>query len=209
MKSFRGFIVLLLSFFCSIMAHAQKEYNGVMTRTSPHGTLNKSLMTVSIKKIGLFWSCLLTLSMLSSCIPGCDWGTLLIFKNCTQDTLFIGASQYNNIDSVDCQLFPDYNKLANNSLDTTGTSLWKNIEKPYGKGFVYIKFWKDGYIYPDSTCTIKENRLFEDNDTCFFFLVKWKDAKQYSWDEIRAKKLYRRWVTVKNKDGDCDRNIRY
>jgi hypothetical protein len=25
----------------------------------------------------------------------------------------------------------------------------------------------------------------------------------------RAKKLYRRWVTVKNKDGDCDRNIRY
>jgi hypothetical protein len=54
MKSFRGFIVLLLSFFCSIMAHAQKEYNGVMTRTSPHGTLNKSLMTVSIKKIGLF-----------------------------------------------------------------------------------------------------------------------------------------------------------
>ena len=32
MKSFREFIVLLLSFFCSIMAHAQKEYNGVMTR---------------------------------------------------------------------------------------------------------------------------------------------------------------------------------
>ena len=123
--------------------------------------------------------------------------------------MFIGASQYNNIDSVDCQLFPDYNQLANNNLDTTGTSLWKNIEKPYGKGFVYIKFWKDGYIYPDSTCTIKENRLFEDNDTCFFFLVKWKDAKKYSWDEIRAKKLYRRWVAVKNKDGDCDRNIRY
>ncbi|WP_288277149.1 hypothetical protein [uncultured Prevotella sp.] len=37
MKSFRGFIVLLLSFFCSIMVHAQKEYNGVMTGTSPHG----------------------------------------------------------------------------------------------------------------------------------------------------------------------------
>ena len=35
MKSFRGFIVLLLSFFCSIMAHAQKEYNGVMTGPVP------------------------------------------------------------------------------------------------------------------------------------------------------------------------------
>ena len=43
MKSFRGFIVLLLSFFCSIMAHAQKEYNGVMTGTSPHGTLGQLL----------------------------------------------------------------------------------------------------------------------------------------------------------------------
>lgn len=37
MKSFRGFIVLLLPFFCSIMVHAQKEYDGVMTGTSPHG----------------------------------------------------------------------------------------------------------------------------------------------------------------------------
>ena len=35
------------------------------------------------------------------------------------------------------------------------------------------------------------------------------DYDCHSWDEIRAKKLYRRWVTVKNKDGDCDRNIRY
>ena len=41
MKSFRGFIVLLLSFFCSIMVHAQKEYNGVMTGTSPHSSYDK------------------------------------------------------------------------------------------------------------------------------------------------------------------------
>ena len=32
-------IILLFSIYCSIMAYAQKEYNGVMTRTSPHGTL--------------------------------------------------------------------------------------------------------------------------------------------------------------------------
>lgn len=55
MKSFRGFIVLLLSFFCSIMAHAQKEYNGVMTRTSPHGTL----VTISTSDlIGTKWQLL-------------------------------------------------------------------------------------------------------------------------------------------------------
>ena len=166
-------------------------------------------MAKSRKKLFFLGSWLLTLSLLSSCMPGCDWGTLVLFKNCTKDTLFIGASQFDKIDSVDSQLFPDYNKLANSSLDTTGVSIWKNIEKNYGKGFIYIKFWKDCFIYPDSMCTIKRNHLFIDNDTCYFFLVRWKDAKQYSWDEIRAKKLYKRWITAKNKDGDCDRNIRY
>ena len=36
MKSFREFAILLLSSFCCIMVHAQKEYNGVIT--GPHGT---------------------------------------------------------------------------------------------------------------------------------------------------------------------------
>ena len=48
MKSFREFAILLLSSFCCIMVHAQKEYNGVITSTSPrdiwhpgtHGTLS-------------------------------------------------------------------------------------------------------------------------------------------------------------------------
>ena len=31
MKSFREFAILLLSSFCCIMVHAQKEYNGVIT----------------------------------------------------------------------------------------------------------------------------------------------------------------------------------
>ena len=30
-------IILLFSIYCSIMAYAQKEYNGVMTETSPCG----------------------------------------------------------------------------------------------------------------------------------------------------------------------------
>ena len=171
--------------------------------------LNNSIMAISRKKQFLGGGWLLTLILLTSCIPGCDRGTLVIFNNCTKDTLFIGASQYDNIDSVDSQLLPDYNKLANSSLDTTGVSIWKNIEKNYGKGYIHIKFWKDSFILPDSMCTIKENHLFYDNDTCYFFLIKWKDAKNYSWDYIRAKKLYQRWITIKDKDGVFDRNIRY
>lgn len=64
-------------------------------------------------------------------------------------------------------------------------------------------------IYPDSICATTAEALFSNQDTCYFFLIKWKDAKNYSWDGIRAKKLYKKWITTKNKDGDCDRNIRY
>jgi len=136
------------------------------------------------------------LCMLSSClIPGCAWGTLYIFKNCTEDTLFIGASHYDNIDSVDYQLYSH----TDCDVDTIDFQLWNGMT-------VNAK----DLICPDSTCLISGSYLLsEDNDTCYFFLVKWQDAKQYSWDEIRAKKLYRRWVTVKNKDGEFDRNIKY
>ena len=37
---------------------------------------------------------------LSSCIPAMDSVTLVSFKNCTNDTLFIGISDYDNIDSI-------------------------------------------------------------------------------------------------------------
>ena len=166
-------------------------------------------MIASNKKIGFYLGVFLVLSILPSCIPVCDWGTIIVFKNCTKDTLFIGVSQYGNIDSVNCQLYPHYRGLNKCDLDTAGISLWKERRNPYDKHLVYREFSKDHYIYPDSICTINVSYLFENNDTCYFFLVKWRDAKQYSWDEIRAKKLYRRWVTVKNKDGEFDKDIKY
>ena len=53
--------------------------------------------------------------------------------------------------------------------------------------------------------------LFDINntDTCFFFLLKNEDVKNHSWDEIRAKKLYKKWITVRNKEGEFDTNIKY
>lgn len=46
-------------------------------------------------------------------------------------------------------------------------------------------------------------------DTCFFFLIRNEDVKNHSWDEIRAKKLYKKWITVRNKEGEFDTNIKY
>ena len=121
------------------------------------------------------------------------------FKNCTCDTLYIGISHSDNIDSIDWQispdLFPDY---FNNNVDTIGISLWKGFESAC-------------YILPDSSCAINRYYLFfnGETDTCYFFLIKMSDAKKYSWDEIRANELFRKLVVVKGKDGKFDRNIKY
>ena len=134
------------------------------------------------------------------------------FKNCTNDTLFIGASHYDNIDSVDCQLEPRYHRKPDNSiLDSTDVSLWEI--KVVRSGDYYVNFipCKYGYIYPDSICSLDDCYLndIDTSDTCYFFLIKWSDAKKYSWDEIREQKLYRKWVVTRDKKGEFDGNIRY
>ena len=130
------------------------------------------------------------------------------FKNCTEDTLFIGASHYNNIDSIDEQLAPCYDLCANDNLDTSGISLWKERIIMRNSLEYYIGAFKSCYIYPDSTCTINDYYLFDKNDTCYFFLIKWSDAKKCTWDEIRDKKMYRTWIVTKDKNGEYDKNIR-
>ena len=51
---------------------------------------------------------------------------------------------------------------------------------------------QDNIIYPDSSFLINSVYLSVNNDSCYSFLVKWRDANDYTWDEIRRKKLYRR-----------------
>ena len=43
----------------------------------------------------------------------------------------------------------------------------------------------------------------------FRIMKKLEDAKNHSWDEIRAKKLYKKWITVKKENGEFDTNIKY
>ena len=135
------------------------------------------------------------LVMVSSFIPICDSRTIAIFTNRTNDTLFIGASHYNTIDSVDCQLYPAY--LPNDScFYPSKVTLWKGIDV------------QGDIIYPDSMFTIDGEYLFNNTDTCFFFLIKCKDAIKYSWDEIRMMKLYRQRIVVRNDDGKFNQTIR-
>jgi len=143
------------------------------------------------KKLGYF---AIILGLFSSCIPICDSRTVAIFKNGTNDTLYIGASHFDMIDSVDCQLQPAYLVVDSDTFFSKVT-LWNGVDI------------RGSIVYPDSSFTIDGNYLFNNTDTCYFFLIKSKDAKKYSWDEIRAKKIYRRRVIVQNCDGKFDQMI--
>lgn len=164
-------------------------------------------MITSKRKESLY-AIIATLYFFSSCTSCQRYSN---FKNCTNDTLFIGASHYDNIDSVDRQLDPLYYIAEKSILDTTDISLWERRTKKtddYYWDFIPCKYW---YIYPDSICSIDYYYLNgkDTPDSCYFFLVKWSDAKQYSWDEIRENKLYRKWVITRDKNGEYDTNIRY
>ena len=118
-----------------------------------------------------------------------------LFVNCTNDTLFICPSHCNDIDSIYDRAFPLYSqsRCMNDYvlLEVNGLYIHNNEA-----------------ILPDSTCRT-DYYLLRKTDTTYFFLIKWSDAKRYSWDEIREQKLYRKWIVTRDKDGNYDRNIRY
>ena len=138
----------------------------------------------------LVYSVALILFVFSSCVYDsyCDY----IFMNRTGDSLFIGASYYDEIDSVDYQLEPLF---YDRGFHPDTLTIWNKI------------CVQDNIIYPDSSFRINSVYLSVNNDSCYLFLVKWRDANDYSWDEIRMKKLYRRRKVVRNSDGDFDRTI--
>ena len=110
--------------------------------------------------------------------------------------MFVGVSLYDNIDSVNSMLFPNYARY--DDLDTIIVFQHK-----------YLNVHPTDFVLPDSLCRGEPNYLFNEHDTCYFFLVKWKDAKNYSFDEIRKKKLYHRLIVTRDKKGKFNTDIRY
>lgn len=118
-----------------------------------------------------------------------------LFVNCTNDTLFICPSHCNDIDSIYDRAFPLYSQSRCMDdyvlLEVNGLYIHNNEA-----------------IFPDSTCRT-DYYLLRKTDTTYFFLIKWSDARKYSWDEIRKNKLYRKWVATRNKKDEYEKNIRY
>lgn len=149
-----------------------------------------------MKKAIVFIVVLMMLCFVSSCIYMCS-KRHEYFKNCTNDTLLVGHSCYDSVDSIDCQMYSSY-FVTSAEFDTVFIPVKKNV-----------KFRGDMAVLPDSTFSIVDWALFKDHDTCYFYLIKWRDIRHNSWKEICSKKLYHKYMVVRNKDGNFDRNIRY
>ena len=147
-----------------------------------------------IRYIKLFFAGSILL-IVQSCIPVICSRQEVIFKNMTQDTLLVGVSHYNCIDSVKSSAWPNYNIKKN--LDTIIVKLNNGGNITYGD-----------FIYPDSSCTIDTSYFVFCHGPCYFFLVRLRDAKNNSWAEIKSRKLFRRQIVTRG-NGNIDRNIRY
>ena len=88
---------------------------------------------MNIKRNYREWLIIIIFSF-SSCVPILHTKELVVFNNCTTDTVYIGVSYYDYIDSVYEQAYPHYNFTANNRADTTGISLWKRMAHPINLG---------------------------------------------------------------------------
>ena len=120
-------------------------------------------------------STFLICKMLSSCITGIDTVHSIRVRNCTCDTLIIGGSLYNCIDSVDV-FFRSENDTAFSSFTSIDESRLLNIH--------------GNLILPDSIGRTTYSSLFNHNHKGYLFIIKLSNARRYAWGDICKHKLY-------------------
>lgn len=120
-------------------------------------------------------STFLICQVLLSCIPGFDTIHSIRVRNCTCDTVIIGGSLYNCIDSVDVFLETS-NNTAFSSFTSIDESRLLNIH--------------GNLILPDSIGRTTYSSLFNYNHKGYLFIIKLSNARKYAWRDICKHKLY-------------------
>ena len=121
---------------------------------------------------------------LTSCIV--DVVYPIRIKNLTTDSIYCGLSKYNNIDSINYMLLPEYT-ISNDKRDSIKPYLWNGINI------------HESIVLPDSVCSNNMNALFEDTDTGYIFIIPRQVALKYTMNEIRTNQLYDKITVVRNK----------
>ena len=134
-----------------------------------------------------FLSMTFCLFFFASCLPVWDTMESMRIKNCTTDTLLIGASFSNNIDSVYINVYGGRFRFLPCSGDTCDYT-WTTINE---KGMLEIR--PHDYIPQDSTADYAEfGSLFSHNKEHkgYLFVIKLETARNHTWAEICNEHLY-------------------
>ena len=122
-----------------------------------------------------------------SCIPGWCSMEVMSIKNCTTDTLLIGASFCNNIDSINTNEYGGRLRFLSRTW-AKWDSTWTVIDE---KGMLLIS--NNDYIPQDSTADYAESgSLFSHNKEHkgYLFVIKLETARNHTWAEICNEHLY-------------------
>ena len=119
-----------------------------------------------------------------SCLPVFDFAESMSIKNCTKDTVIVGASFSSSIDSV---YMGEYGRFRfYDRLGAKWDSTWTVMNN---KGMLDIS--KNELIPPDSMAAYAEpGRLFKRDNKGLFFIIKLETARNHTWDEICRNHLY-------------------
>ena len=138
-----------------------------------------------------------------SCLPVFDFAESMRIKNCTIDTVIVGASFSSSIDSIymgEYGRFRFYDRLGA-KLDSTWTVM-------NNKGMLDIS--KNELIPPDSMAAYAEpGRLFKRDNKGLFFIIKLETARNHTWDEICRNHLYDTLVVTREMLEQTDNIIEY
>lgn len=103
-------------------------------------------------------------------------------KNCTNDTLYIGMSEYDNLDSVRDQFLPNDLAFIDSVSKTKNIGEWNE------------KYFRECPIYPDSICWFPKVGMLSHS---YIFIIQKQIAKNHTLKDIRKNKLYNRITITK------------
>ena len=157
--------------------------------------------------------CIALILMISQ---SCDYMESVFFTNRTQDTILIGSSRYNNIDSTEMFLSSaPWDTLTSDSDTITSARVYShNWIIPNGDSLIFycletkingsdkLSIGRHNLVAPDSVSSYSELNcpLFYHNQdkTGYFFVITLETARNHTWEEICRDTLYNAFIITQD-----------
>ena len=145
-------------------------------------------------------------------LSSCDYMESVFFTNRTQDTILIGSSRYNNIDSTEMFLSSaPWDTLTSDSDTITSARVYSHRWiTPNGDTLYFyglgtkingndkLSIGRHDLVPPDSTASYAQPYFplfqFDQDQKGYFFVITLETARNYTWEEICRDTLYNKIV---------------